>query len=465
MAAAGGADSRRAAARVAVFPLPFQGHISPMLQLAGALHARGLAVTVLHTAFNAPDPARHPGFSFVSVPDAIPEAVAGAAANGIAKILALNAAMEASGHVRGALASLMAAGGQPRLACLVIDSTLTAAQKAAAGLGLPTLVLHTGSAACFRLFRSYDMLHDKGYLPSTESNLDMQIEELPPLLVRDLFDPSKLPNKEIGQKILNLATKTTTNSSGAILNTFEDLEPYELRMIRDELAPKGIPPFAVGPLHKLVTSTDGGDTSLLSQDRSCIEWLDEQAPGSVLYVSFGSVVHVTKDEFTEIGWGLANSGKPFLWVVRRGLVFGVEKQELPEGFESAVESRGMMIGWAPQQEVLAHPAVGGFWTHNGWNSTLESIYEGVPMLSRPIFGDQLATGRYVEDTWKIGVLLEGVLERGEIEKAITKLMDEDEGAQMRGRAKELKEKVRMCLESSGSSQQAVDKLVDYILSL
>ncbi|CAL5079398.1 unnamed protein product [Urochloa decumbens] len=436
MAGTGGADSRRAAARVVVFPLPFQGHISPMLQLAGALHARGLAVTVLHTEFNAPDPARHLEFDFVAVPDAIPETVA---ANGIAKILALNAAMEASGHVHGALASLMASAsaereGEPRrLACLVIDSTLTATQKATAGLGLPTLVLHTGSAACFRLFRSYDMLHDKGYLPSTESNLDMPIEELPPLLVRDLFDPSKLPNKEIGQMILNLATETTTNSSG--------------------------------PLHKLIASTNGGDTSLLDQDHSCIEWLDSQAPGSVLFVSFGSVVHVTQDEFTEIAWGLANSGKPFLWVVRRGLVLGVEKQQLPDGFESAMEGRGKVIKWAPQQEVLAHPAVVGFWTHSGWNSTLESIYEGVPMLSRPVFGDQLATGRYVADTWKIDVLLDGVLERGEIEKAITRVMDENTGVEIRGRAKELKEKVRMCLESSGSSQQAVDKLVDHILSL
>ena len=84
-----------------------------------------------------------------------------------------------------------------------------------------------------------------------------------------------------------------------------------------------------------------------------------------------------------------------------------------------------MIEWAPQQEVLAHPAVGGFWTHNGWNSTLESIYEGVPMLPRPIFGDQLPTARYVHDTWKIGILLEGVLERGEVEKAIKKLRPEN----------------------------------------
>ncbi|TVU39889.1 hypothetical protein EJB05_13333, partial [Eragrostis curvula] len=461
---AAGIDKRAgaAAARVAVFPLPFQGHISPMLQLAGALHARGLAVTVLHTAFNAPDPTRHPGFSFVAVPDAIPATVP---SNGIAKILALNAVIEASGHVRDALASLMAEEEEkPRLACLVIDSTLTAAQKAAAGLGLPTLVLHTGSAACFRLFRSYDMLHDKGYLPSTESNLHLPVKELPPLQVRDLFDPSKLPNKEIGQKILGLATQTTTNSSGAIINTFEALEAHELEMIGHELQTIGIPAFAVGPLHKL-TSTDGAETSLLNQDRTCIEWLDTQAPDSVLYVSFGSVVHLTQDEFMEVAWGLANSGKPFLWVVRRGLIMGVEKAELPEGFDSAVQGRGMVTEWAPQQEVLAHSAVGGFWTHNGWNSTLESIYEGVPMLSRPIFGDQLATGRYVDDTWKIGFLLEGVLERGMIERAIRKLMEEDEGAKVRERAKTLKEKAQLCLESSGPSQVAVDKLVGHILSL
>jgi hypothetical protein len=166
---AGGEYGPARAARVVLFPLPFQGHLSPMLHLAGALHARGLAVTVLHTAFNAPDPARHPaGLTFVAVPDVVPEAVA-ATTNGVAKILALNAAMEASGHVRDALASLLAEEGAPRLACLIFDATLSAAQNAAAGLGLPTLVLQTGSAACFRLFRSdtYDMLHDKGYLPAT----------------------------------------------------------------------------------------------------------------------------------------------------------------------------------------------------------------------------------------------------------------------------------------------------------
>jgi hypothetical protein len=214
-----------------------------------------------------------------------------------------------------------------------------------------------------------------------------------------LFEPSILPSKEIGLKLLNLANETATNSCGAIINTFQALESHELAAVRDELlADKVVPTFAIGPLHK-IASTDNVGTSLRNQDRSCIKWLDTQEPGSVLYLSFGSVVRITKDDFTEVAWGLADSGKPFLWVVQQDLVLGEEKIELPQGFKCAVEGRGK--DWAPQQEVLAHSAIGGFWTHSGWNSTLESIYVGVPMLSSPYVGDQLATIRYVEDAWNI----------------------------------------------------------------
>lgn len=452
-----GADGR-VRGRVVLFPLPFQGHLNPMLQLAGALHARGFTVIILHTTYNAPDSAAHPEFVFVAVPDGMPDA----SKDSIAKILAMNTAMEASGCIRDALAPVLST--EPRSACLVIDSTLSAAQKAAKQLGLPTLVLHTSSASCTRLFRSYPMLHEKGYLPAQESRLHMPVKELPPLRVSDLFDPSKHFNQEMAYKILNLATETTTNSSSIVINTFEAIEAPELEAIRDELAIDGIGVFTIGPLHKLC-SIDGARSSPLNQDRSCIEWLDTQASGSILYVSFGSVAMVNQDEFREVAWGLANSGKPFLWVVRNGLVIGSEKPELPDGFVRAVEGRGKVTGWAPQEEVLAHRAVGGFWTHNGWNSTLESIYEGVPMLSRPLFGDQLATGRYVEEVWQNGFLLKATVDRGEMEKAIRRLMEGEEGTEMRERAKDLKMKAKMCLESDGSTQQAVDKLVDHMLSL
>jgi len=203
----------------------------------------------------------------------------------------------------------------------------------------------------------------------------------------------------------------------------------------------------------------------LDQDCSCIEWLDKQPSESVLYVSFGSLASLDSSEFLEVAWGLANSGHPFLWVVRPDLVRGMDCPDFPNGFEAAVHSRGKVIRWAPQQEVLAHPAVGGFWTHNGWNSTLESICEGVPMMCRPQFADQTTNTRYVVNTWGVGFELEGELERGNIEKAIRKLMKEREGGEMRGRAKELKKKVGECLKDGGTVQIAIDKLVNYILSM
>ncbi|KQK20283.1 UDP-glycosyltransferase 76C2 [Brachypodium distachyon] len=450
--------------RIALFPLPFQGHLSPMLQLADVLHGRGLAVTILHTTFNAPDAASHPEFAFIPIPDeGVADAIA-AAKDGISKIFAMNDAMEASGCVRDALAAILSEEPRRPPSCLVIDTSLVAVQKAAVELGLPTIVLHTGSAACTRLFRSYAMLHEKGYLPAKEHELDRPVKELPPLRVSDLFDPSKYPNKEMANKIVHLAIETTANSAGIVINTSEALETPELEALRQELGINGTKVFAIGPLHKL-SAIDSAASSLLEQDRSCIEWLDTQATGSVLYVSFGSVAPIHRDDFTEVAWGLANSGIPFLWVVRRGLVIGMEEPELPDGFELAVDGRGKVVRWAPQQEVLAHGAVGGFWTHNGWNSTLESIHEGVPMLSRPLFGDQLANGRYVQDVWKIGFLLQGKLERGRIEKAVTALMEGDLAAETRERAKELRTKAMMCLEIGGSTRRAVDELVDHILSL
>jgi UDP:flavonoid glycosyltransferase YjiC (YdhE family) len=138
---------------------------------------------------------------------------------------------------------------------------------------------------------------------------------------------------------------------------------------------------------------------------------------------------------------------------------------LPEGFDRTVDGRGKVIPWAPQQEVLAHSAVGAFWTHNGWNSTFESISEGLPMICRPQFADQMMNARYVEAAWEVGFELEGELERNKIEEAIRNLMKGSQGEVARERARELKKKVISCLESDGSSVLAVDKLIEHISSL
>ncbi|KAI3783449.1 hypothetical protein L1987_42531 [Smallanthus sonchifolius] len=129
-----------------------------------------------------------------------------------------------------------------------------------------------------------------------------------------------------------------------------------------------------------------------------------------------------------------------------------------------VEGRGYIVKWAPQQEVLAHRSTAGFWTHNGWNSTLESICEGVPMICSPSFGDQLPNARNVIDVWKIGVELENGFERGEIESVIKRLMVDEEGLEMRDRVMSLREKVNICLKKGGSSHSSLEDLVNYIMS-
>ncbi|KAF6150887.1 hypothetical protein GIB67_020970 [Kingdonia uniflora] len=208
-------------------------------------------------------------------------------------------------------------------------------------------------------------------------------------------------------------------------------------------------------------------------------------------VLFGSIVGMDRTGFVEIAWGLANSGHPFLWVVRPDSVSDCYNllQFLPDGFLEIVKGRSCIVQWAPQQDVLAHPAVGGFWTHNGWNSTLESICEGVPMLCSPSFGDQRVNARFVSEAkggtigrsakfflppqevylllnmvWRVGLHLENRLERGDIESSINRLMEGEEREEMIARVKDLKEETELCLRKGGSSYESLQSLIDLIFS-
>ena len=214
-------------------------------------------------------------------------------------------------------------------------------------------------------------------------------------------------------------------------------------------------------MHKVAPPSS---SSLIKEDNSCITWLDKQIQNSVLYVSLGSLASIDKKELVEMAWGLANSKQPFLWVIRPGSVDDLEWYKLlPEGFIEAIEENGCIVKWAPQKEVLAHGAVGGFWTHCGWNSTMESMSEGVPMICKPCFGDQRVNARYVSHAWKIGLQLENMFERGEIERAVKSLMVDKEGEEMRQRAKNLKEMVELCIRG-GSSYNSLNQLIELIIS-
>ncbi|KAL6638171.1 hypothetical protein ACP70R_025743 [Stipagrostis hirtigluma subsp. patula] len=446
---------------VLLFPMPYQGHINPMFQLAGVLHARGFAITVIHTHFNAPDPARHPEYRFIPVPDGTSGPASPAVEDVVAHMLVLNRECEAA--FRDRLAAVLEEYSRDTVACFVADAHLLSMVQAATRLGVPTLTLRTGSAACFICYLANPMLCEKGYLPVQESQIDMTVSELPPYRVGDLW---LLDNRKDGhnlaRELLERAVAAVRASSGFILNTFDALERRELVEVRHDLT---MPVFDVGPLQKF---SPAAESSLLTQDRSCLEWLDSWPPESVLYVSFGSLASMSQQDLVETAWGIAGSGVPFLWVVRPGLVAGggaCEASRLPEGFVAATRERGVVVEWAPQEEVLRHRAVGGFWTHNGWNSTMESICEGVPMLCRPYFADQMGNARYVEHVWRVGLEMRGELEKGAVEAAIRRLMTHADGAEMKARAGELKKAAAECASKAGSSRLAIDMLVAHIMSL
>lgn len=250
------------------------------------------------------------------------------------------------------------------------------------------------------------------------------------------------------------------SSVATIWNTMEDLENSLLLRVQEHYK---VPFFPIGPLHKMAPSTSS--TSLLEEDGSCMEWLDRQAPNSVLYVSLGSLVKIDDKELIETAWGLANSEQPFLWVVRLGSVSGFQWSEaLPEGFEKTIGERGRIVKWAQQKQVLAHPAVGGFFTHCGWNSTLESICEEVPMICRPILADQPVNARYLSQIYKVGLELEAA-ERSVIEKTVRKLMLSEEGKDLKKRIVDMKQKIVTGMQIDGSSHKNLNDLEHFISSL
>ncbi|XAR66225.1 Cytokinin 7-beta-glucosyltransferase [Bertholletia excelsa] len=443
--------------RLILFPLPLQGHINPMFQLATILHSRGFCITVIHTAFNSLKPSDHPEFTFRPISDGLSEAEA-STTDLISLLDLINT--KCADPFRKCLAHLLSeASEEEPIACLISDAILHFTGAVARGLNLPRVVLRTGGVSSFVAFAAFPLLLQKSYLPVQESRLEEPVPELPPLRVKDL-PVINTGNPEILYKIVADMVRETKASSGVIFNSFEELEHQALTTLQKDFQ---IPIFPIGPFHKHFPAYSS-DLSPNDQ-KSCISWLDKQAAKSVVYMSFGSIAVVDKAAFLEVAWGLANSGQPFLWVVRPGSVNESEWLDpLPNGFFEMVQRRGKIVKWAPQQQVLAHPAVGAFWTHNGWNSTLESVSEGVPMICTPCFTDQLVNARFVSRVWKIGLHLESGLERRKIERMIRRVLVGKEGEELKERATQLKEKVNQCVKIGGSSHGALESLISSISS-
>ncbi|KAK1365264.1 UDPGT domain-containing protein [Heracleum sosnowskyi] len=217
-----------------------------------------------------------------------------------------------------------------------------------------------------------------------------------------------------------------------------------------------IPVFLLPDKHDLDDKSFGGH-KFQSPKEDYLSWLDSKPDRSVIYVSFGSLLVVKETQNEEILQGLRESGRPFLWVIRE-----IKDEELSCLREKNCisEDIGLIVPWCSQVEVLSHRATGCFVTHCGWNSTLESITCGVPLVGCPNFSEQMTNMKIIEELWGNGIRVkeneEGVFVREEIRKCVDIVMgEEEEGNKIKGNAMKWKSLAIEAVKDGGSSHNTL----------
>ncbi|CAA2958277.1 7-deoxyloganetin glucosyltransferase-like [Olea europaea subsp. europaea] len=203
--------------------------------------------------------------------------------------------------------------------------------------------------------------------------------------------------------------------------------------------------------------------NLWKEETECLEWLNPKKRNSVVYVNFGSITVLTPQQLVEFAWGLANSKKNFVWIIRSDIVVG-DSANLPSEFVEETKERGLIASWCPQEQVLNHPSIGVFLTHCGWNSTIESMSCGVPMICWPFFADQFINCRFSCTEWGVGLEIDNNVDRVEVEKIVRELIDGEKGKKMKNKAVEWMKKAKGATEINGSSHLNFDKFVEVLLS-
>ncbi|TKW03666.1 hypothetical protein SEVIR_7G055800v4 [Setaria viridis] len=466
-------------------PYPAQGHVTPMLKLAKLLHARGFHVTFVNTEFNharllrsrgAASLASVPGFRFAAIPDGLPPSDPDATQD--IPALCYSTMTTCLPHFRSLLATLNA-GTSPPVTCLVVDAVMSFGYDAAREIGVPIAALWTASACGFMGYRNYRGLVDRGLVPFRDA---ADLADVPGGLLATVVDdargmcggvqlrdfPTFIRTVDREDILLNFLMRESERLSlpdAVMVNTFEDLEGATLDAMRAILPPV----YPVGPLVlrerieiPAGTPLAGLGSNLWKEQDGLLEWLAGRPSCSIVYVNFGSITVMTNSQLLEFAWGLAASGYPFLWNIRPDLVKG-DAAVLPPEFGAAVEGRALLTTWCSQEAVLQHEAVGVFLTHSGWNSTLESLCAGVPMLSWPFFAEQQTNCRYKRTEWGVGMEIGGEVQRDEVAVIIKEAMEGEKGKEMRRRAEEWKEKAVKVTLPGGPAETNLNRVIDEVL--
>ncbi|XP_066318135.1 UDP-glycosyltransferase 73E1-like [Miscanthus floridulus] len=474
-----------------IVPLVAQGHTIPMVDLARHLTERGARASLVTTPVNgvrlrgvAEQAVRTKlSLEIVELPlptdtnDGLPpgiENVDQVTDNGHF-IPLFNAVQKLAGPLEAYLRALAL-----RPSCIISDWSNPWTAGVARRLGIPRLFFHGPS--CFYSLCDLNAI-DHGLREQTAATDDDQERfVVPGMPVHVEVTKATAPgffNSPGWEALWTECVEAMRTADGAVVNTFADLEGQFVSCYEAAL---GKPVWTLGPLclsnRDVEAMASRGDTSSdgVRLQSAVSAWLDTMNTDSVVFVSFGSLARKLPKQLFEVGHGLEDTGRPFLWVVKEAEVSAAvpEVQEWLGALEARTAGRGLVVrGWAPQLAILSHRAVGGFVTHCGWNSLLESVAHGVPVVTWPHFADQFLNERLVVDVLGVGVPVgvtapvmvfddENVaVARGDIVRAVSALMGEGEEADERRRkAKEYGEKAHVAMAKGGSSYENLTQLIE-----
>uniref|UniRef100_A0A2N9HLW5 Glycosyltransferase n=1 Tax=Fagus sylvatica TaxID=28930 RepID=A0A2N9HLW5_FAGSY len=370
--------------------------------------------------------------------------------------------------------SLLSISNTHNIQAFIMDFFCSHALSVAAKLNLPGYFFFTSGAAAQNFFIYFPTIHNTTTKSFKDLNTLLNVPGVPPVHSLDLPKPLLDRNDKAYEYLLDCSIGLA-RSAGIIVNTFEALEPKAIQAFSDGLCVPDAPTpplYCIGPL----IATNNERSSGEAVQPECLTWLDSQPSQSVVFLCFGSLGLFSIEQLKEIALGLEKSGQRFLWVVRNppsvkhSLATSAQPDPdldslLPEGFLDRTKEKGLVVkSWAPQVAVLNHDSVGGFVTHCGWNSVLEAVCAGVPMVAWPLYAEQRFNRVVLVEDVKIALPMneseDGFVSSAEVEKRVRELMESERGNSIRERTVGMKDEAKAALSQGGSSRVALNKVVE-----
>jgi hydroquinone glucosyltransferase len=455
---------------VAILPSPGMGHLIPLVEFAKRLvhHHTFIKITFIVPVDGPPSKAQKSvldalpsSMNYIFLPpvnlDDLPEGTK------IEPIISLTVARSLP-SLRDAFKLLVQT---TKFKALVVDLFGTDAFDVAREFHVSPYIFFPSTAMALSLFLNLPKLDEMVSCEYRDHPEPLKIPGCIPICGKDLLDPIQDRKNEAYKWVLHHA-KRYRLAEGIMVNSFMELEPGPIQTLQAQ-EPGKPPVYPVGPLVNIGSSgkVEGSE---------CLKWLDEQPHGSVLFVSFGSGGSLSYDQINELALGLEMSEQRFLWVVRppndkvANATFFSHVQThkdpfdfLPKGFLERTKGRGVVLpSWAPQAQILSHGSTGGFLTHCGWNSILESVVNGIPLIAWPLYAEQKMNAVMLTEDIKVAVRAKanenGLVGREEIGRLTKALMEGEDGKKLRSRMKELKDAAARVLSEDGSSTKALSEL-------